>query len=600
MSLLPPFGLQNTFYLGDTVALTGVAEALAESLGAQVYIISAHKELLLEHPTVQGLSFEDPVPDNLVSIDVHDGLVPTEEIDGKKYVVQDRLGKLYAQAGLSPAHIRAPTLYLSAKEQERAQQLRQFFQGSCVGVVLQSRHSFKDWPYVSRLIRLLRRAGCNVFVIGTDANEAQAYVQRYGVHNIVGFGLRDLLVHLSMMDLVIGPDTGPMHMASALYVPTLVIVRELYQSMYAAYEDCRLVTTPWWGRWALHWIRPRSVFRHAMEMLPVEPEPDTYKSARGLRMFRKRARQTGQVALFRLDGFGGTITLADHAKKIYELTGMKSTLIVRGCALAFRDNPYVREVVEVGYLNWHEVLEEMKERYSTLAEIRFAPAIWHQSGGTTFDQESAPAQELFDAFPDGYRDLEEHGLHHVQLTDKYLGLPYDSIDMDIYYFEEVREELPDDYVVITNGVDAQHGSMRQTKVWNNWAGFVDICPIPVVQAGMERDPYVAGAIDLRGKTNLPQFFSLLKNAKAVLCTEGGTMHAAYAVKKSAIILRGPTRGVLFEYPGQRLVDSYICDICWSSVPDWYGRCPKDIGAACMETITPERVLYNLEEAVSGY
>ncbi len=73
------------------------------------------------------------------------------------------------------------------------------------------------------------------------------------------------------------------------------------------------------------------------------------------------------------------------------------------------------------------------------------------------------------------------------------------------------------------------------------------------------------------------------------------MHLAYAVKaKNVFVLRGPTRGKLFEYPGHKFIDSYICNNCWSTAPDWYTRCHKGIDAVCMKSISPERVAFNIE------
>ena len=82
----------------------------------------------------------------------------------------------------------------------------------------------------------------------------------------------------------------------------------------------------------------------------------------------------------------------------------------------------------------------------------------------------------------------------------------------------------------------------------------------------------------------------------MLCTEGGMMHVAYALGcENVFVMRGPTRGKLFEYPGQRFIDSYICDICWSSTGDWYINCPEKVDAACMKSISPERVAANIQE-----
>lgn len=587
----PEVGLVNNFYIGDNVLLEPMADALADQLGKDVYVVSRYCELFHHHPRVVGLPMEGPFPPDMRYIDMADAIrsMRASKVRGKDVIefIPGKYDRLWEAAGLEKIEGKSPVLYLSDAEKQQAAELRRLFGEKCVGMVLHSNMPVKIWPYMKQLMKRLSSRGYDVFAIAEALRKHDSYVLDYGAYRVIAKPLRELMTYLSIMDVVMGSDTGPVHIAAALGVPTVVITRKFWEDLWP-YDKCTVITTKHMTRRGLYAIGPKKVYAAVVDQLGHEP----------VKKRRVRTSVEETVALFRLDGLGGSITLADHAKKIYELTGKKSTVIVRGYGVAFRDNPHVRDVVEVGYVKWHDCLQEMKERYSTLAEIRFAPAMWHQSDGKMFEEGFGPTQELFDAFPDGYRGLEVHGLHHVQLTDKYLGLPHDSIDMEIFYFEEADLGLPEDYVLITNGVDIQHGSMRQTKTWDGWAELVDICPLPAVQAGMPKDPYVKGAIDVRGKTNVAQFFSLVRQARAVICSEGGTMHAAYAVKaKNAIILRGPTRGVLFEYPGHRFVDSYICDICWSSTPAWYEKCPKGIDSACMESITPARVLYNLQEAL---
>ena len=588
----PDIGLINRFYMGDSVLLEPMADTMAEQTGSDVYIVSRYSEIFENHPRVVGLPTEGPFPPNMRSIDMSDAISSMRmvEIKGKPAVefIPNKFDRLWEAAGLAKVEGKAPTLYLSEHEKNRAAELRRLFGDKCVGLVLRSNMPVKVWPYMKQLMKQLVKRGYDVFAISDTLTKDDGYILDCGAYRVIGKPLRELMVYLSIMDVIVGGDTGPMHIGAALGTPAVTIAREFWRDLWP-YENCKVLATNHMVLKGLQTIGPKKVFSAVAEMIGVEPKR------------KRKARSVGgeTVALFRLDGLGGSITLTDHAKKIYEMTGKKSTAIVRGYGVAFRDNPYIRDVVEVGYVKWDECVDEMRERYNTLAEIRFAPAKWHQSNGKMFEQDFEKVQGLFDVFPDNYRDLEIHELHHVQLTDKYLGLPYDSIDMEIYYFEEPNLDLPDEYILVTNGVDIQHGAMRQTKVWNGWNELARICPIPVIQVGSLQDPHIAHAVDYRGKTNIAQFFTLLKRAAGVVCTEGGTMHSAYAVRaKNVIVLRGPTRGKLFEYPGQKFVDSYVCDICWSSTPDWYANCPKGIGAVCMSTITAERVAYNLQEALS--
>jgi ADP-heptose:LPS heptosyltransferase len=308
----------------------------------------------------------------------------------------------------------------------------------------------------------------------------------------------------------------------------------------------------------------------------------------------------GDIALFRLDGFGGSITLTDQATKIFNRTGIKPTLVIRNNKDIFLGHPHIKQVIEVGYVNWGESLREVLKGFDTVAEIRFGLGKWHQSGKKIFDQDFGQLQGIFDQFPKNYNQFEIHNLHHIQLTDKTLGLPFEDIQSKIYHFEDIKNfNLPNEYILMSNGVDVQHQGMKQTKTWDYWNDLVQLIDLPVIQIGTQYDRLInSKTIDLRNKTNMGELAQIVKSAKGVICTEGGIMHLAYAVESpNVFVLRGPTRGKLFEYPKHHFIDSYICDNCWSTTDDWFVKCPKECDAVCMKSITPERVAYNLERVL---
>jgi len=377
-----------------------------------------------------------------------------------------------------------------------------------------------------------------------------------------------------------------MHMAGALGVPLVVITRDIWRDLYEIYEKAEIITSGN-SRYALWGIPVRKVLK------AVEP----YTDAKPVVKRRMPVKKDSVVALFRLDGLGGSVTLSDHARKIYNLTGMKSVPIVRSYADVFNNNPYIDSVEVVGYVKWEECLNEMLTKYDCLAEIRFALGKWHQKE-SIFHQEFSDLQGLFDKFPHDYVDLERHEMHHIQLTDKTLELPYDKIESEIYDYDSYQG-LPSKYLVVNNGVDAQHRGMRQTKTWDYWDKLIELLnDYEVIQVGTQYDEPISGAIDLRNKTTLPQLFTILRNSTGIICCEGGLMHLAYATgAKNTFVLRGPTTGKLFEYPGHRFINTYVCGGCWSKTDDWYSRCAKYINKACMETITPQRVECRVREVL---
>jgi ADP-heptose:LPS heptosyltransferase len=577
-------------------------------VGKPAYIMCSTPELFDSHPRVIGIDIHSDPPANVRFVDISEAIESTTVVERwlrkpKTFALPGKFQRMFERmfeaAGVSFDHVRAPQLYLTEEEKAKARELRKLFLGPCVAVVLESKHGIKTWPYMRQLLRLLKRSAVNVFAAKESFDDGDERLLRLGLHFLIGRPMRELMTYFSFMDLVIGPDTGPMHIAAALNVPTIVITREYLADLYEHYRDCQTITTQFVSKRALYTILPRRVFRAALEVVD-SGHPKAERMAAYHFPRKMVCGGQGSIALFRLDGLGGTLTLSNQAKKIHDMTGFRSVVVVRGHAAAFDGNPHIEDVITVGYTRWGDSLAATLARFPTVAEIRFALGKWHQQAGEIFSGDLADLEGVFTEFPRELRKLESEGLHHVLLTDRTLGLPYDSLESKVYAFKKVPD-LPEAYVVFSDGVDVQHTGLRQTKVWRGWSDLIAAVDMPFVQVGTEYDPPTKGAIDLRSRTTLPELFYLLANAAAVVCCEGGVMHAAYAAAclKPVVVLRGPTRGKLFEYPGHRFVDSYVCDICWTSTDDWFAQCPKSVDAVCMSSITTQRVAWNLER-LHGY
>ncbi|KKN62398.1 hypothetical protein LCGC14_0511940 [marine sediment metagenome] len=309
----------------------------------------------------------------------------------------------------------------------------------------------------------------------------------------------------------------------------------------------------------------------------------------------KQPLYTDGIALLRLDGLGGTLTLSDQAKKLSHL-GYPITLIIRGYEELFSNNPYVNNIINVGITDWSDCLEKMKGRFAALADIRFGPGKWYQEK-PLFKQDFSEWEDYYRRFPRTYNKLvNDIDMHHIQLTDLTLGLPYDSIETEIFNIEYKDFKIGEDYICVNNGVDALYKGHEQTKSWNYWNQLVNLLKKPVVQVGTRHDTSIAYTTDLRGRTSIPQLCGVLKKAKAIVCHEGGIMHLAYALNHpKTIVIRGPTRVKAFQYPGQILVDSYLCKPCVFKTDDWFLNCHENADKVCIKSITPERVYEALVE-----
>ena len=606
----------NKYYLGDNVLLEPIADTLSETF-PEVYVYNNtqhYGDIYTEHPRIKRLMNLEDAPVESRLIDLDDAISSVDIIEdangnvvtGK--IFPNKLRSMYAACGVSYDRRKSPRLYLSIDEIKKAREFRREYGGKCVTVVLRSKHDVKNWPYNKKLIKQLLKQHYNVFILSNELLPEDDEIVDLNVNLLINLSMRELMWKLSAMDAVIGPDTGPMHIAGALKVPVVPITRDIWTDLYEPYDykqilavgrrtdyeepvDYRqyIITHP------LSTISVRNVIKALDKVIIANVVPETFNPER---ICIKPSKT--DIAIFRLDGLGGTITIVDHAKKIYEMTGIKSTLVIRSYADIFKGNPYIKDVITVGGVNWNECLGEIFKHFNVLAELRFALGKWHQKQGyQIFEQDFSKLEALFQQFPKDYRDLESYGLHHVQISDENLGLPSDTIDMDIYNYEDYTVNLPKEFILASNGVDAIHQGMRQTKMWDGWDELVKLVDMPIVQVGTLKDQPILNAIDIRGKTTIPQLCSIIRDASVVVCCEGGIMHMAYAVKaEKALIIRGPTRGKLFEYPGHQFIDSYVCTNCWSITDNWYERCPKNINVACMQTISPERVAFNIEGALN--
>jgi ADP-heptose:LPS heptosyltransferase len=580
----PDICVDHEYHLGDTILLEAIAAALTQD-HENVYVSSDYPEIFECHPTIIGVQRDEELPEDTRIIDMSPAIQGI--ID--QTIVRNKLESMCKAAGLEKRRLASPKIYLSDSELAITEQVKEQFPGRCMGIAVETSMPLKNWPRMEKFVRQQTREEQHVCLFCKDLSENMGRLCKYAVIPFYDQPLREKMAHIAAMDIMVGPDTGLMHMAAALGVPVIVIGFDWFSELYDLYDKCDYINVPMY-RDGMKTCSPGLLRRRIRKMGRRSPERPTAPAIR-----RKLVRS--EIAIFRLDGMGGTLTVADQAKKIYEATGVKPDLIIRGYGDLFRKNPYVNDIVEVGHVKWGECLDEILAKYDTVAEIRFAPAKWHQRGKQWFHQDFGPVQELFDDFPMFYNELEVHEKHQVQLTDWYLGLPEDTIDMELFDVKAF-DGLPDTYLVINNGVDVIHKGMRQTKVWNRWDELVKIVPIPTVQTGTLNDPLIPGVIDIRGKYKLNQLPYIIQKATVGAFTEGGLMHLSYAAGHPNIfILRGPTRGKLFEYPGQHIIDSYICYNCWYSTEDWFERCPEGIDAVCMKSITPERVAMNLQEVI---
>jgi heptosyltransferase I len=146
----------------------------------------------------------------------------------------ERYLDLVSQIGVKvgPASLDYPVPPDSRKKAEALLRQEGFFSSPLVAVHPMAKWTTKQWPLESfaSLISALAQKGVSVVVTGSPRDEGPVREmlgrldRSSDVLNLVGkTGLRELAGIFSLSDLVLTPDTGPMHMAAAVKVPLIAL-----------------------------------------------------------------------------------------------------------------------------------------------------------------------------------------------------------------------------------------------------------------------------------------------------------------------------------------------------------------------------------------
>ena len=524
---------------------------------------------------------------------------------------------------------RAPRLYFSEEEKRYINLICRSIPKKKIAIQIKGGHWWKKYVYLEKLIKLLKNMDDTQIFL---TNDEDIPFKHQGTIPLVRLGYRDLMLWLGAMDLVIGLDSSITHIAGAIGTQTYGIFGptdpEEILGMYGAHVHWNdfpaLVRCPFKHCWlrpckdvvCLRALSPYKVLSDIKKLLSegyenprlrVSTEKNIHlplpkqeysgvsystQATQSKELHDTKKTEHPQIALMRLDGLGGTLTLSDQAKKVKEATGAEITLIIRHYPELFDENPYVDHIITVGKINWDDCLQTHKPHFTALADIRMAIGKWYDATNI-FYQDFTSWERYYEQFPLNQQDLAIYGLHHIQLTDKILGLPFDTIDSKIYFDLSLPEWFSEkDYICICPGIDTIHEGIWQTKKWHYWNELVKKIDMPVVQLGTKYDERIDGTIDLRGKTTIQQVASILSHASVVVAIEGGLMHLAYAVgQKNVVVLFGPTAGPLFLYPSHIHIDAFPCRGCFATIENWPFECKEGIDAVCMKSITQKRVVY---------
>lgn len=172
--------------------------------------------------------------------------VSPASFDGKMVAVEERL-RLVECAGAQTDDDRL-RYHVLPEEAERARgwlAAHGFFQGPAIALQLKSfpTKAHRDWP-LAHFTDLLTRLGLHypsarVLITGDSASTADAAKLVHAFPDLVVdgtgcFSLRETAAVLAAMNLYIGVDTGPTHLAGALGLPMIALYHAAYPGKYLA------------------------------------------------------------------------------------------------------------------------------------------------------------------------------------------------------------------------------------------------------------------------------------------------------------------------------------------------------------------------------
>ena len=156
---------------------------------------------------------------------------------------------------------------------------------------------------------------------------------------------------------------------------------------------------------------------------------------------------------------------------------------------------------------------------------------------------------------------------------------------------------PRQVAIQSSGLDATHGMRNKNWHLEGYQAVVAAlgATYDFVQVGSRRDPPLAGALDLRGRTTLRETAAVLAGSLAFVGQVGFLMHLARAVDcRSVIVYGGRETPAQSGYPcNENLYAPVPCSPCWR-----LNTCPYD--RMCLQMIGADDVIGALERQVGRH
>lgn len=506
-----------------------------------------------------------------------------------------------------------------------------------IGLHIKPAMAWRVYPYMDWLIKVISKD-----IVGTLVTVDHEFEYHGRCKNVVSLlepDIRKVWATMSLMAVGMGVDSFGCHAWGSSGVDIYGIFGSTDPAIFLQYpvkvawspltKLCPLKRRCWYKQCnntkekdlvspprCLSVLWPRKIWHDAVAKLDLYDyvkKPERIQSlAKGTEFVQRinsiqvAPKHSDNIAILLLEGLGGSTAASDYAKKIYDFSKRKSYIFVRKHKDLFLDNPYIDGVECVGDGNHDDYLPSITPLFDATIVAKTGLGKWiHNNGFKPPIIPNTITISEYDDLPSNTKKLERFQKNFIQTTNYSLGLPDDRIENYVYYMGEY-DKLPRNFIAVSDGVDADHQGVFQTKSWplEYWNKLHKYIDLPLVQVGTGYDKKIHGAIDLRSKTTIPQLLYILSCSRMIICQEGGLMHLGHAVShRNVVVMRGPTAGNFFRYPGHYCIDSVVCQTCYWDTLNWWFKCPKHMGAICMKSILPEdvgRIAMNELRRTGGY
>ena len=562
-------GLYNKYYLGDSVLLEPIANALHEIFATNISIISNYSELFDNHPTIKGYSF-DNIPPNIRLIDMSKSIrsIIKKDINIKgkpvDIILSNKYDNMFDEAGVPLSYQVPPKLYLSPKEDELSNTLKSLFPNPCIGICLNSRHDIKNYIYSKLLINQLTKRGYNIFIFDMQDQK----INGINIYKVINKPLREVMVYLNFMDIVIGCDTGIMHMAGALSKQIIVILYKEFYNLYQFYPKC----IPLLSSYSIFGLRTISV-KQVMNTVDLVLKKTTNLSY-------KKSDDSNNIAIVRFRGIGDIIlTLPIIATLKAKYSQSKITYITsKGMAEILQLAPFIDDVKGLDYDHGYDPEEPLPQNI----DLEKYDIVYNLINRVDFLKESQRISRI-DLFAN---------LLNIEKIDYNLDW---SIKIPEDWKQDVRKILDKEGVLETDKIIVlQTNSKGLSRRWprERQEEFIDLATdFKVVLINDVIEEGYKDAINLTGRLNLKQYFALLDICDIIISPDSGSVHIGGWLNKLTIALFGsvdPRLRIQHYDSVYPIIGKAKCVPC----NDWMNKqCNNAIKPLeCMYSITAQSVL----------